>query len=145
MSSEFEDDLSNIRRDLGASREELLAVLRALSDGDLDAQRRGGWPVRRILEHVIQSEHIYSQLIANLRGAQPSQEPLPIAPDTASVRDQQQEEVARQALSNRSMASRSAFYTIGKIGHEEYSVLSVLENEANHEREHAAQIKSILS
>ncbi len=32
------------------------------------------------------------------------------------------------------------FYRLAIMGHEEYSVLSVLENEINHEREHAAQI-----
>jgi hypothetical protein len=32
---------------------------------------------------------------------------------------------------------------VGRIGHEEYSVLSVLENAASHDREHARQIRSI--
>jgi hypothetical protein len=30
------------------------------------------------------------------------------------------------------------------MGHEEYSVISLLENEINHEREHAAQITTTL-
>ena len=36
------------------------------------------------------------------------------------------------------------FYRLGNLGYEEYSVLSMLENEANHEREHAAQITKTL-
>ena len=35
------------------------------------------------------------------------------------------------------------FYTLKQMGHEEYSVLSVLENVANHDREHAEQIRNI--
>jgi hypothetical protein len=30
------------------------------------------------------------------------------------------------------------------MGYEEYSIFSMLENEANHEREHAAQIRKTL-
>jgi len=33
---------------------------------------------------------------------------------------------------------------LGKMGFEEYSIVSMLENESNHEREHAAQIKKTL-
>ena len=36
------------------------------------------------------------------------------------------------------------FYELKKVGHEEYSVLSVLENVASHDHEHAAQIRAIL-
>jgi hypothetical protein len=31
------------------------------------------------------------------------------------------------------------------VGHEEYSILSVLENVSNHDREHAEQVKTILA
>ena len=37
------------------------------------------------------------------------------------------------------------FYELRKVGHEEYSILSVLENIANHDREHAEQIRNILA
>jgi hypothetical protein len=33
------------------------------------------------------------------------------------------------------------FYRLQAIGHEEYSVLSILENVASHDREHADQIR----
>ena len=35
-------------------------------------------------------------------------------------------------------------YELNRVGHEENSVLSVLENVANHDREHAAQIRAII-
>ena len=41
--------------------------------------------------------------------------------------------------------SSEKFYELRKVGHEEYSVLSVLENVANHDREHAEQIRNILA
>jgi hypothetical protein len=37
------------------------------------------------------------------------------------------------------------FYEVRKVGHEEFSVLSLLENVASHDREHAEQIRSILA
>jgi hypothetical protein len=42
------------------------------------------------------------------------------------------------------MASEK-FYEVKPVGHEEYSVLSVLENVAHHDREHADQIRAILT
>ena len=36
------------------------------------------------------------------------------------------------------------FYQLRRVGHEEYSVLSVLENVALHDREHSAQVDSIV-
>jgi uncharacterized damage-inducible protein DinB len=145
VTSEFGRDLSNIRAALEESRAELLAVLRSLDDASLDRGRRGGWPVRRVLEHVISSEHIYARLIQNLRRVQPAQDPLPSAPSTvdeAIEAEQSARHALRDALEG---IDEEALYRMTKIGHEEYSVLSVLENEAHHEREHAAQIKSILS
>ena len=37
------------------------------------------------------------------------------------------------------------FYRLQTIGHEEYSVLSILENVASHDREHAEQIRKTLA
>ena len=38
-----------------------------------------------------------------------------------------------------------AFYELQKLGHDEFSALTGLENAAAHDREHAAQIASIVS
>jgi hypothetical protein len=51
---------------------------------------------------------------------------------------------ALEALETDPTASEK-FYELRKVGHEEYSVLSVLENVANHDREHAEQIREILA
>jgi hypothetical protein len=37
------------------------------------------------------------------------------------------------------------FYELRQVGHDEYSVISVLENVANHDHEHVAQIREILA
>jgi hypothetical protein len=37
------------------------------------------------------------------------------------------------------------FYQLRHMGHEEYSVLSVLENAAAHDREHAGQTRAIVA
>jgi uncharacterized damage-inducible protein DinB len=51
------------------AREELLGVIDSLSHADLERARRGGWPVRRVLEHVIHSEKLYAQGTPYLCGA----------------------------------------------------------------------------
>jgi uncharacterized damage-inducible protein DinB len=145
MTSEFDRDLAEIRKSLDASRAELTAVLASLSDGDLEVERRGGWTVRRVLEHVISSEVIYSRVITHLRGRPGTQDPLPTAPGTAKDATEQEWAAREALLTALEGVDEDAFYTIAKVGHEEYSVLSVLENEANHEREHAGQINSILA
>ena len=38
-----------------------------------------------------------------------------------------------------------SFYRLRVVGHEEYSVLSVLENAANHDREHGEQVRATLA
>ncbi len=36
------------------------------------------------------------------------------------------------------------FYNIGRIGHEEYSIMSILENARSHDHEHAGQLAEVL-
>ena len=54
--SEFESDLSKATADAKAAREDLLVVINSLKDEDLDRERRGGWSIRKVLEHAIHSE-----------------------------------------------------------------------------------------
>jgi uncharacterized damage-inducible protein DinB len=145
MTSEFEQDLKRVQKELGAARKGLLAVVKLLKDDDLDTARRGGWTVRRVLEHVIWSETMYSRVVTHLRGQQPPGDKVDATP--SSVAD---------AL-GRLKASRAAlvaafegveeepFYRLAPVGNEEYSILSMIENESMHEHEHAAQIKTILA
>jgi hypothetical protein len=144
MTSTLEHDLASSRVDLESARRELLDVLGPLTDRDLDRAPRGHWPVRRVLEHVIWHEQIYVRMAAHIRGA----------PNPGEMPDNTPSSIA-DAL-DKLAASRSAllaaleriddetFYKLTKMGYEEYSIFSMLENEANHEREHAAQIKKTL-
>ena len=144
VNSEFDHDLGSCSSSLAAAREELLGVVTALSDDHLDRSRRGGWTVRRVLEHVIQSEWVYSRLVAHLRG-------LPVSADVIDALPASTEDAldrlgaSRRALLNAlDGVDEESFYRLGKIAHEEYSVLSVLENEINHDHEHAEQIRTIV-
>lgn len=145
MTDELEQDLHRCRSALDSAREELLAVATSLSDSDVDRGRRGEWTVRRILEHVIYSEHAYARVITHLRGQTPSGEMPECTPSSAT------DAVERLAGSHRALVEalegvdEESFYRLGRIGHEEYSILSVLENEINHEREHAAQIRATVN
>lgn len=155
MATTLETDLIGARQELAAAREELLETLTASGDAALDRARRGGWTVRRVLQHLIEAEWFYGQAVCQLRGLAP-----PPASATGSHRpDQAAAEqgpaVSRSDALRRLSESRqrllaaldgideACFYHVGSVGHEEYSVLSVLENVASHDREHARQIRSI--
>ena len=146
MSNEFDRDLSKAREDTSQARDGLLAVLRDLKDEDLDKERRGGWSVRKVLEHAIHSEVLYGRLARHLRELpQPEDEAVTVPPATVAS--------AISALENSRAALEAAidgvdeetFYTLRVVGHEEYSILSLLENVALHDREHAPQIQDIVS
>ncbi len=68
MSNEFESDLRELKGELSTSRAELLGVIESLGDSDLDRARRGGWTIARVLEHIIQSESMYTAAIAAVVG-----------------------------------------------------------------------------
>jgi uncharacterized damage-inducible protein DinB len=143
MSEEFDRDLQRCRDELDDARRTLLAAVTALDDADLDRGRRGGWTVRRVLEHVIWSEWMYSRVVIHLRGGRPPGDPVDAAPSGAA------DAVAKLQASRAALIAavdgvdEETFYTVGKLGQEEYSVLSLLENEINHEREHAEQVRAL--
>ena len=145
MTSEFDHDLQSSRTDLDAARAELLAVVNTLQDDDLERGRRGGWTVRRVLEHVIWSEWMYSRIVTHLRGGQPPGDPVDATPSSPA------DAVERLAGSHEALLAavegvdEETFYRLAKIGQEEYSVISLLENEINHEREHAEQVRALVA
>jgi len=145
VTSELDKDLQSSRTGLDAARDELLAVVAALSEDDLERGRRGGWTVRRVLEHVIWSEWMYSRIVTHLRGGQPSADPVDATPSSPA------DAVERLAGSRAALLAavegvdEETFYRLAKIGQEEYSVLSLLENEINHEREHAQQVRALVA
>lgn len=140
----FTLDLESALADLASSRADLVSAVQPLTASGLARARRGGWPVHRILEHLIQSEWLYAQAAAHLSGA-----PAPDrGPTTCS--GQPVDEILCMLDGSRTAllqaiagVSEDAFYDIKHLGHEEYSVLSILENAASHDREHAGQIRTI--
>lgn len=145
MTSELEQDLATNREALASARAELIDALSALTDTDLQRARRGGWTVARVLEHVIESEWLYARLISHLRDA-------PVQGDVVSgalsstgdarARLDASREALLQALDG---VDEEAFYRLRDVAHEEYSVLSVLENTAMHDHEHADQVRAIVA
>lgn len=146
MATEFERDLAHARTELEPPRQELLAVVGALTDDDLDRERRGGWSVRRVLEHVIQSEWLYVGLVSHLRD-QPVQggDRDAGAPSSATGAIERLRAAREALLKALEGVDEESFYRLRSVGHEEYSVLSLLENVALHDREHEAQVREIIA
>lgn len=142
--SEFEADKAALLRDMDEARAELEGVVRKLEAKDMERVRRGSWPVSRILEHVRDSERIYTQLISVFNG-QPAisvesgelSTPAKVASSLGATRTGLLEAI--------SSVEEKDFYRLQTIGHEEYSVLSILENVASHDREHAQQIRKTVT
>jgi len=146
MTTEFDRDLTNCCSELDAARAGLLDGLGALSDGDLERARRGGWTVQRVLEHVIWSELLYTRLLCHLREQPGAQGDMPDCKPQSVADTRARLEASRQALLEAiEGVDEGTFYRMGTVGHEEYSVLSLLENTASHDREHTAQIRAIVA
>ena len=142
--SQLAADLETVRQELDSSRAALLQTLGTMSDADLGRGRRGGWSIGRVLEHVLDSERLYVAGLAHLQGQpQPNQEKT--RPDDVQGFVDALEATRKAALALLQDASEDTFYEIRSLGHEEYSVLSLLENVALHDREHAAQIEQIMA
>jgi len=142
--SEFEADKAALLREMDEARAELEAVVLKLEANDMERVRRGSWPVSRILAHVRDSERIYTQLISVFNG-QPAVSvesgELSTSAKVASSLGATREGLL-EAISS---VEEKDFYRLQTIGHEEYSVLSILENVASHDREHAQQIQKTVS
>jgi uncharacterized damage-inducible protein DinB len=150
MTCTYHADLASSQQTIEASRRELLAAVDSVGRADIDRARKGGWTVRRVLEHVIVSERLYAQAVAYLCGAQASGAPTKPSPGSASeartmLLDSRKSLLAGLEALELDPRAYETFYEVKKVGHEEYSVLSVLENVANHDREHAEQIRTILA
>ena len=141
--SEFDSEKDALLSDLQSSRAKLHDVVAGLSSDDLSSARPGSWPVSKILDHVVHSERLYAQLISVFSGVgtsvEPSRTPSSSAEALAAL------EVTRKAvLDGIGYVKEEDFYRLQTIGHEEYSVLSILENVASHDREHAEQIRKTI-
>ncbi len=141
--TDFDNERVPLLNDLAESRAALVSVIERLQADDFGQARRGSWSVSRILDHVLHSERLYTQLISVFSGKPAN---VPEAAKFGSAAD------AKSALNSSRDAFLSAvqevreddFFRLQTIGHEEYSVLSILENNASHDREHAEQIRKTL-
>ena len=145
MSDEFERDLKKAQNDAAAARSELLDVLRELKDSDLDRERRGGWTIQKVLEHTIHSEVLYARVARHLCGKEQPEEPIPdVPPKTVEEAIEELESSRKALLESIEGVDEERFYKLHVVGHEEYSVLSLLENVTLHDREHGPQIREIV-
>lgn len=138
--SDFTLDKAELLSELQEGRSRLNEVVSKLSADDLSRARRGSWPISRILEHVVHSERLYAQLISVFSGVGTSIEPSS-EPSTAAEVLTALEATRKAVLDGIDRVKEEDFYRLQTIGHEEYSVLSILENVASHDREHAEQIQ----
>lgn len=143
MTSEFERDMARVDHLMEEGRRRLLSVVNSLEPGDLDRGLRGGWDIRGVLRHIIESEHHYANLVARLRGATPGAA-NEVDGDLTSAGDVRTAlEASRQALlAAVEGVDEDTFYRLGGSG-QEYSVVSVLENVHQHDEEHRAQVERI--
>lgn len=142
--SEFDTDRAELLGELEAARAQLNEVVGKLSADDLSSARRGSWPVSKILDHVLHSEQLYAQLISVFSGVGTSIEPSG-SPTTSAEALTALEATRKAVLDGIDHVKEEGFYRLQTIGHEEYSVLSILENVAAHDREHAEQIRKTLA
>jgi uncharacterized damage-inducible protein DinB len=141
--SDFSSDKSDLLNDLQRSRAQLNGVVGKLSADDLSSARRGSWPVSKILDHVLHSERLYAQLISVFSGVGASIEANG-TPSNSGEALSALEATRRAVIDGVGHVKEEDFYRLQTIGHEEYSVLSILENVASHDREHAEQIRKTI-
>lgn len=142
--SDFSSDKAELLNGMHKSRVQLNEVVGKLSPDDLSSARRGSWPVSKILDHVLHSERLYAQLISVFSGVGASIEPG-ANPETSAEALAALETTRKAVLDGVDQVKEADFYRLQTIGHEEYSVLSILENVAAHDLEHAEQIRKTVT
>lgn len=125
--SDFDFDKSALLRDLDASHKTLLEVVRHLNTDDLTRARRGSWTVSRILAHVLHSERLYTQLLSVFSGEPANPAPADSHKETPAALANALQSSRAALLSAVNSVGEDDFYRLQTMGHEEYSVLSILE------------------
>ncbi len=144
MTSEFEQDLKDAHQNLRVQREELFAILRTLGDADLSRGRRGGWVIKEVIQHVLDSEWHYTHLIRRLRQVvDESSGTGRTAFDSVDTAVRALAEARAALLAAVGGVAEDDFYRFGPGGGQDYSVLSVLQNVAQHDLEHGVQIDQL--
>jgi hypothetical protein len=146
MTTDFVAERDSITEEMESARKDLEEVVGRLASSDFLRARRGGWSVARVVQHIIESERSYAALVSRLRGAGPP-DFAPARTDISSAAGALLGMASSRAslLSALAGVDEEAFYRLERAGHEEYSVVSVLENVVSHDREHGGQIAAILA
>jgi hypothetical protein len=143
--SAFEDERIATLASLAAARENLSARVSALTDADLARARRGQWSIADVLDHLARSEAAYVRVAGFLRGT-PVAAPIDVpAMSSVSVAISELNRQRAELLAVIDGVEEDTFYELRDIGHERYSMISLLENVELHDHEHAAQIADILA
>jgi hypothetical protein len=89
---------------------------------------------------------LYGRLARHLRELpQPEGEAATVPPATVADAISALEHSRAALVDAIDGVDEETFYTMHVVGHEEYSILSLLENVALHDREHAPQILAIVN
>jgi hypothetical protein len=146
VTSTFEADLDDALDGATVARTELISAVQKLTDGDLERRKRGGWPIHRVLTHAIEHDYYMAMFITSVRGEQfqPGGDPTCAGQPIDEVLCRMETGRTTLLASLKGIAEDD-FYTLKRIGNEEFSPLTALENAAMHDREHVDQIASILA
>jgi uncharacterized damage-inducible protein DinB len=146
VTTEFEAELERSITELREARRTLIELVSGLSDADLLRGRRGHWTVAGVLDHVLESDRHYAQLIAALRNQEHSPQAAGPSEVESGANAAKALAVTRDLILEATAGvDEETFYRLGGPGHQQYSVLSTLENVALHDHEHGAQIQQILA
>jgi phosphinothricin acetyltransferase len=136
-------DLERALECMRENREALLSTISRLDREEMERSRPGGWAVGRVLEHVIESEQAYARVLAHLCG-RTAPELRVTAPRDAADAGEMLAAARDAALAMVDGIVDEVLYKLARLGHEEYSALSVLENIAAHDEDHRRQIVELL-
>ncbi len=142
MESEFERELAEATNAMTAARAAFAKMVAGMTDADLERARRGQWDVAQVLDHVVQSDGYYRRLIAQLReGAPPEPNEDVTTPSTCAEWAAALRTSCDAIVRAIEGVGEETFYHMGGPTHQQYSILSVLENVTLHDHEHGAQVE----
>ncbi len=144
--NEFDRDLADNLKAIETARALLLDRLRPLAVEDLRLGRRGGWSNQEVLRHVIDAEIAYAKVLGFLRSrpvelANASDGDIASASAAVAALDR----TRKQLIALLDGVDEATFYDMRSLGTNQYSVMSVLENVADHDHEHLGQITKTLA
>jgi phosphinothricin acetyltransferase len=144
MESAASPRLPAVLDDMRRERDRFVALVSRLTSEELDVGRPGGWTLRRVLHHVIESDATYTKLLAYLCGrTAPELDVTPPSDGDAAVGQLAATRVAMLAMVDG--VDDDTIHRLVRVAHEEYSPLSVLENVASHDRDHHGQVLDLLA